>query len=336
MDLSQAEAVADLIASESSAAHNVALNHLKGGIKDELNALRDKLLTLTSLLELELDFADHEDVEFADRSELTQIAMQTSNRLSELADSFRLGNAIKNGVQVAIIGPANAGKSTLLNALAGEDKAIVSSKEGTTRDAIEATVNIGGILFRFTDTAGLRHSEDEIERIGIERSEKAAADADAVVAVVEADEYEKRINDQALGIKYSYFERIVSGLSKPVCFVYNKADLIDANNTQADDNTLYISAKNKDIEPLKQWLHSHFADNLNCQAVVVSNERHYYALCRAKEAVDRVLDGLNNGLSGELVALDLHDCLDSIGEITGRITSEEVLQSVFRNFCIGK
>ena len=337
LDLTQAEAVADLIASENSAAHDVALNHLKGGIKDEIALLRDKLLKLTSLLELELDFADHEDLEFADRQKLKNLAHETSNRLEQLADSFRLGNAIKNGVQVAIIGPTNAGKSTLLNALAGEERAIVSDTEGTTRDTIEATVNIDGILFRFIDTAGLRQSTDEIERIGINRSEKATHTADAIVAVVEAGEYEHIADNKAVALKYKHLTDLISSAAgKPVCYIYNKADLIPAPRPADTDNRLYLTAKDGNTEPLKRWLSSTFEGSTNHSAVIVSNERHSSALCRAKEAIDRVSEGLKAGLSGELVALDLHDCLDALGEITGEITSEEVLQSVFMHFCIGK
>lgn len=310
LDLTEAEAVADLIAAQSKAEKDLALSQLRGGVREELRHLRGKLLHLTSLLELELDFADHEELEFADRSELAQLAETIRQKLSELCGSFRSGQAIKNGIRVAIVGPTNAGKSTLLNALVGEERAIVSDIHGTTRDTIEDTLTLGGLLFRLIDTAGLRDTSDRIEALGIERSRRAIEEADLVIDLGETEGIasEKRIA------------------------VTNKIDL---PGIQAKG--IGISAREKQIEPLCHELIRRGKELTETHAAVtISNMRHYEALTRAREAIVRVQQGMADGLSGELLSLDLQDCLTALGEITGEITNDEVLGNIFRHFCIGK
>lgn len=305
LDLTQAEAVADLIAAESKAEQELALRQLRGGVSDELRVLRARLLDLTSLLELELDFADHEDVEFADRSQLENLLQQILEHTTRLTDSFRAGNAIRSGIRVAIVGPTNAGKSTLLNAILGEERAIVSDIHGTTRDTVEEYFTLGGIRYRLIDTAGIRETEDTIEQLGIQRSLKAIETADIVVAIDE---------DIAGAIK-----------------VHNKCDLSTL------PGMINISAKRGEIQPLldelaKQGriLTEHSGNTL------ISNVRHYEALCQAQEALRRVQGGLRDGLSGELLALDLNEAIDRIGSITGEVTNTEVLSNIFSKFCIGK
>lgn len=329
MDLTEAEAVADLIAAQSKAEKDLALAHLKGGVSSELHALREQLLTLTSLLELELDFADHEELEFADRSELSSLTDTIDSRLTTLIDSFRLGNAVKNGVPVAIVGPVNAGKSTLLNALLGEERAIVSDIPGTTRDAIEDCLYIHGLQFRFIDTAGLRETTDTVENIGIRRSYAAADRAEVIL-------YVRDISDpSACEPKVLDWQK----QGKTVLFVLNKADLVPASRwPRTTENTVILSAKLDSLEPLKQAIYeaAGLRADEHALATTISSARHYEALVRAREAILRVRQGLQEGLSGELLALDLHDCLDAIGEITGEITNDEVLANIFSKFCIGK
>ena len=321
MDLAQAEAVADLIAAQSKAEKDLALSQLRGSVSNELASLRERLLHFTSLIELELDFADHEELEFADRSELTNLAVEIEQKLQSLLRSFRTGNAIRNGIPVAIIGAPNVGKSTLLNALLGENRAIVSDIQGTTRDTIEDTLILDGILFRLIDTAGLRETTDTIESMGIERSRKAAQDAYLVITVLE------RGNNESI---------LDLNPSKHVIKVYNKADLLPPEECVSTQNELYISAKNGDIEPLKQELVRLARESMNTSAVMLSNARHYEAISSAHEAIIRVQQGLKDGLSGELLSLDLQDCLAALGEVTGQITNQEVLSNIFSKFCIGK
>ena len=319
MDLSQAEAVADLIAAETKAEKDLALSQLRGGISTELALLRDQLLHFTSLVELELDFADHEELEFADRSELSALSTQLSAHFDQLINSFQTGNAIKNGIAVAIAGPTNAGKSTLLNALIGEDRAIVSDIAGTTRDTIEDRIIIDGILFRFIDTAGLRETTDTIETLGIERSRKAIENAQIVIYVEDItsprDVHETLPRDKA------------------VIHVLNKSDLVAQ---PASEEAIVISAKNNDTESLKARLKEVAGTQFNHNGTVISNARHYEALLRAKEAIERVQKGLDEQVSGEFLSMDLQDCLTALGEITGQITSQEVLNNIFAKFCIGK
>ena len=342
LDLAEAEAVADLIASQSKAEKDLALRQLKGSVSGEIAVLRDRLLRFTSLIELELDFADHEELEFADRTELKTLAEEIHCRLNDLTHSFRAGNAIKKGIAVALIGETNVGKSTLLNALVGEERAIVSDIAGTTRDTIEDTLVLDGILYRFIDTAGLRETQDEIEQLGIARSRKAAEEAQIVIEIQgatqephqdpprpslqrEGEEDPPRPSLQREG------ERLIR--------VVNKADLLPAVPTTSDDPEapIYISAKNKDIAPLLVRLKA-IGSQLTAtrNAATISNIRHYEALTRADEAILRVQEGLTAGVSGEFLSMDLHDCLNALGEVTGQITSNEVLHSIFSHFCIGK
>lgn len=335
LDLAEAEAVADLIASQSKAEKDLALRQLKGSVSDEIAVLRDRLLRFTSLIELELDFADHEELEFADRTELKTLAEEIHGRLSDLTRSFQAGNAIKRGIAVALIGETNVGKSTLLNALVGEERAIVSDIAGTTRDTIEDTLVLDGILYRFIDTAGLRETEDEIERLGIVRSRKAAEDAQIVIEIQGAPQEPHQAPPRPS------LQREGEGRGSYI-HVVNKADLLPAVPTTSEDieNTeapIYISAKNKEIAPLLARLKA-IGSQLTAtrNAATISNIRHYEALTRADEAIQRVQEGLAAGVSGEFLSMDLHDCLNALGEVTGQITSDEVLHSIFSHFCIGK
>ena len=324
MDLTQAEAVADLIAAQSKAEKDLALSHLRGSVSNELGVLRERLLHFTSLIELELDFADHEELEFADRTELTALAAEIETKLAALMSSFRTGNAIRNGIPVAIVGAPNVGKSTLLNALLGEQRAIVSDIQGTTRDTIEDTLVIDGILFRLIDTAGMRDTDDTLENMGIERSRKAIERAQIVVHVFDND-----ANDDAL-----LNDEMVKGT---IIEVLNKADLLKSEGVKELTNEgILISAKNGEIEPLKQELVRIARDSMQTSAVMLSNARHYEAVSRAHDAIVRVQQGLKDGLSGELLSMDLQDCLNALGEVTGQITNAEVLANIFSKFCIGK
>ena len=322
MDLSQAEAVADLIASGNRATHRIAMSQLKGHFSSELSVLREQLLQLTSLLELELDFADHEELEFADRTDLQALLQRARTMLRELIESFRTGNAIKQGIQVAIVGAPNAGKSTLLNALLGDERAIVSDIRGTTRDTIEDTLTIAGVLVRLTDTAGIQTTDDTIEQMGIERSRQAIRKAHIVIELLDITAPQPVLEDSELTDSQTRVR------------VYNKVDLQSGNESAEE---IYISAKHKQIAPLVSRLEqevirlTEHADN-----AMISNIRHYEALCRAEQGLQRVEEGLQQQLSGELLALDLHDALDALGEITGQVSSQEVLNTIFERFCIGK
>ena len=326
MDLAQAEAVADLIAAQSKAEKDLALSQLRGSVSNELAALRERLLHFTSLIELELDFADHEELEFADRTELTDLADEIEQKLHSLLASFRTGNAIRNGIPVAIVGAPNVGKSTLLNALLGEQRAIVSDIQGTTRDTIEDTLVIDGILFRLIDTAGLRETDDTLENMGIERSKQAVQKAQIIIHVSDNDEMSEAplLNDEMM--------------SGTVIRVRNKIDL-QANLQSSIFNlqsSIPVSAKNGEIEPLRRELVRVAQSTMQTSAVMLSNARHYEAVTRAHKAILRVQEGLCNNLSGELLSLDLQDCLSALGEVTGQITNQEVLTNIFSKFCIGK
>ena len=339
MDLTQAEAVADLIAAQSQAEKNLALQHLKGGISDAIQQLRDQLLHFTSLIELELDFADHEELEFADRTELRQLAETIAQHLSELISSFRVGNAIKNGIPVAIIGATNAGKSTLLNALLGEEKAIVSDIHGTTRDLIEDTLIIDGIQFRFIDTAGLRSTHDTIEEIGIQRTLSAARRAEIVLYVSALDELSNEPQQGVLSTPFDephglLHEMGLDDIKEKLVRVYNKADLLPPSAPLPHDG-ICISALSGNLSELKQAIVK--AAGVEQQSgTIISQARHYDALVRAHEAIQRVMQGLNSGISGEFLSMDLQDCLHALGEITGQISNDEVLGNIFSKFCIGK
>ena len=336
MDLSQAEAVADLIASTSEATHRLAMNQMRGGFSKELGKLRDQLLHLTSLMELELDFSDHEELEFANRTELKTIASQIETLIARLTDSFSTGNAIKNGIPAAIIGETNAGKSTLLNALVGEERAIVSDIHGTTRDVIEDTINLGGATFRFIDTAGIRNTTDTIEALGIERSFQAIRKADIVLWVIDRTEAEKQIaalSDKVLPLCEG----------KTLILVLNKSDLTSSQlsivNCQLPINkTVSLSAKCKEgIDQLQSLLiEAAHLPAISSSDIIVTNVRHYESLTHALEAIRRVQEGLSTGLSGDLISQDLRECIFHLSDIVGEVTTDEVLGNIFKHFCIGK
>ncbi len=339
MDLSQAEAVADLIASSSAATHRLAMNQMRGGFSQELSLLRDKLLHLTTLMELELDFSDHEELEFADRSELTQIANDIEKTVSRLANSFSVGNAIKNGVPVAIIGETNAGKSTLLNALLNEEKAIVSDIHGTTRDVIEDTINLHGNTFRFIDTAGIRQTTDVVESIGIERTYQKMEQANIILWMIDGTR-EADFNELKAKI-LPYCE------GKQLIILFNKADKLTPEIRQILSQSfsdikapkLFLSAKTRDgLDELETLLVKTAAlPEVSQNDVIVTNIRHYEALSRALDSIHRVQDGLQMQLSGDFVSQDLRECLYHLAEIVGgEIGVEEVLGNIFKHFCIGK
>lgn len=337
MDLSQAEAVADLIASSSAATHRLAMSQMRGGFSKELATLRDQLLHFTSLIELELDFSDHEELEFADRSELCQLANNIEKVIARLVNSFNVGNAIKNGVPVAIIGETNAGKSTLLNVLLNEDKAIISDIHGTTRDIIEDTVNIGGITFRFIDTAGIRETSDTIESLGIERTFQKLDQAEIVLWMIDATNAQAQIT-QLAGQLLPRCER------KQLILVYNKADLVDNIQNSIPDNfpdnvqSITLSAKKREhIEELQRMLiTSAHLPTITQNDVIVTNVRHYEALNNALEAIHRVQEGLTNNISGDFISQDIRECIFHLSDIAGEVTNDMVLQNIFQHFCIGK
>ena len=335
MDLSQAEAVADVIDAQSRSALRVAMNQMRGRYSDELRALREKLLHFVSLIELELDFSE-EDVTFADRSEVTALAHEIHALISRLADSYRDGNAIRNGMPVAIVGQTNAGKSTLLNALLRDDRALVSDIHGTTRDTIEDTVIMSGTLYRFIDTAGIRQSSDTVERMGIERTWQAIDKANIVLWIVDVTSADTSMAHDILG----------HCDGKALIVVLNKTDLDDDIATRSELNDLLpegtpvvaISAKrDSDVEALRDLIVKAAAQpEVGSDAVIVTNARHYQALTRARDAIARAIDGLENGLSGDLLDQDIRECLHWLGEITGEITTDSILAEIFSHFCVGK
>lgn len=344
MDLSQAEAVADLISSTNKATHDMAMSQLKGHFSNELADLRAHLLKLTSLLELELDFSDHEELEFADRSELYTLANDIHKRLLSLARSFEVGNALKNGIPVAIVGNTNVGKSTLLNHLLHEEKAIVSDVHGTTRDFIEDTTIINGIQFRFVDTAGIRKTDDVVENIGIERTYQKMQEAKIVLWLIDKQPSDSEIED---------IKTRVAG--KKLIIVRNKMDLTNSslNNSSSAKPTIQnsnfniqntssvdISAKyGTNISKLEQLIvEAANIPQLSESDIVITSVRHYSALLHADESLQRVIDSMNLGLSGDLLAEDLRMVIDYLAEITGeeRITPQETLQNIFTHFCVGK
>lgn len=340
MDLSQAEAVADLIASSSAATHRLAMTQMRGGFSKELAGLREKLLNFTSMIELELDFSE-EDVEFADRSALLRLANDIERVISRLANSFNVGNVIKNGVPVAIIGETNAGKSTLLNVLLNEEKAIVSDIHGTTRDVIEDTVNIGGITFRFIDTAGIRETSDTIESLGIERTFRKLDQAEIVLWMIDSAHAAAQIAQLS--------DKVLPRCQhKHLILVLNKADLI--NDTQKSEITsllsrlpeksdsIFISAKQRlATAELEQLLvKAAHLPSIAQNDVIVTNVRHYDALLRASDAIHRVQEGLAAHISGDFLSQDIRECIFHLSDIAGEVTNDMVLQNIFKNFCIGK
>ena len=345
MDLSQAEAVADLIASTNKATHKMALSQLKGHFSNELSLLREKLLKMTSLLELELDFSDHEELEFADRSELRALAAEIEKKITTLAHSFETGNALKQGVPVAIVGKTNVGKSTLLNRLLHEEKAIVSNIHGTTRDVIEDTTLIDGITFRFIDTAGIRKTDDVVENIGIERTYQKMEEAKIVIWLLDAQPTETEIEDMK---EKNQGKKLLMVFNKIDEISFDKALLPSDENSQtsssislSDENVsiLNISARTgENVSGLEQAL-VRAADipEITENDVIVTSARHYEALLRADESLSRVLESMDMGMSGDIIAEDLKMVLEELGEITGgQISSQETLNNIFKHFCIGK
>lgn len=325
MDLSQAEAVADLIAANNKASHDLAVSQLKGHFSSELQRLRQQLLKLTSLLELELDFSDHEDLEFADRSEINDLSTEIFEKLRTLCESFQTGQALKQGIPVAIVGKTNVGKSTLLNQLLNEDKAIVSDIDGTTRDIIDGMASINGVTFRFVDTAGIRTTDDAIEKIGIERAYEQIAKAAIVVWMIDGKPTQADRDDMA---------RRTEG--KPLIVVHNKADLSAETFV---DNEVAISAKrNENIQLLKEKImEAANIPEIDENTIMVTNMRHFEALHKAMTDLQRVIDGLASGLPSDLLAEDLRLCLEDLADITGgQITSQETLNNIFQHFCVGK
>ena len=336
MDLSQAEAVADLIASGNKVTHQIAMSQLRGNVSSELSRLREQLLKLTSLLELELDFSDHEDLEFADRSELLDIANKINNRITTLAHSFETGQALKNGIPVALAGKTNVGKSTLLNKLLRDDRAIVSSVHGTTRDTIEDTIDLNGITFRFIDTAGIRQTTDEVEQIGINRTYAAIEKARIVLWIIDAEPTTEDIQEMLERCK-----------DKSLIIIRNKIDIISTSESSSisdprlkDIPVVEISAKQgTNIDKLEQAIFkAAYIPELSEQDIIVSSARQYQSLVSAHENLSRVLSSLESGLSGDLISEDLKLVLDDLADITGqgRILTNEVLGNIFTHFCVGK
>jgi len=338
MDLSQAEAVADLIASNSTASHRMALNQMRGGFSTELMKLRTQLLNFVSLIELELDF-NEEDVEFADRNKLKTLATDIEQLIARLSDSFRVGNALKNGIPVALVGETNVGKSTLLNLLLNEDKAIVSEIHGTTRDVIEDLVNIKGITFRFIDTAGIRDTKDKIESMGIERTYQKIEQASIILWIVDCTQLSEHMEWLT--------ERIaMRAEGKKIILVFNKIDKIAEDEREVLDQLfqqfkgerIYISAKEKiNTDGLENALvNAAQLPEINPGDVVVNNVRHYEALQNALTAIQRVISGIDNGITGDFLSQDIRECMHFLGEITGSISNDEILGNIFGKFCIGK
>ena len=328
LDLSQAESIADLIESESEAAHKTAIQHLKGGFSKKLKLLRQKLIDFASLIELELDFSE-EDVEFADRSQLNKLLNELQAEISILINSFRIGNVIKNGIPVAILGAPNVGKSTLLNTLLNEDKAIVSDIAGTTRDSIEDEIIIKGYNFRFIDTAGIRKTDDKIENLGIDRTINQAKKSSIIIYLFDGS---KNIEDQSTiinDLNTKYQDKVIK--------VINKIDINNSVKT-LDNDYLYISAKeNLGIDELKNKIFDFTNINaLNNNNTIVTNQRHYEQLKNTLSELEIVIEGLNNGVSGDLLAVNIKQSLFHLGLITGEVSTDDLLSNIFGKFCIGK
>ncbi len=338
MDLSQAEAVADLIATTSSQAHRMAMNQMRGGFSTELSKLRTRLLDFVSLVELELDFSE-EEVEFADRSQLKTLTTEIELTIEKLTQSFKYGNAIKNGIPVALIGETNVGKSTLLNVLLNEEKAIVSDIHGTTRDVIEDTINLHGLTFRFIDTAGIRKTKDEIESLGIERTFQKIEQASIVLWVLDCTKVSEHLEWLTEKIERK-------ALGKKVILIFNKIDKITTEEKDViteiferfDGERIYISAKNKINTHLLEdaLVKAAQIPDVNSGDVIVSNLRHYEALQQALFSIQRVTNGLDQGLSGDFLSQDIRECMFHLGEITGQISNDDILGNIFSKFCIGK
>ena len=349
MDLSQAEAVADLIASGTEAAHELAIKQMRGGYSSEIQILRQELINFASLVELELDFGE-EDVESADRTQLTNLVNKIQQVLSELMASFKLGNAIKNGVPTVIAGRPNAGKSTLLNALLKEDRAIVSEIAGTTRDTIEEVLNIKGIPFRFIDTAGIRKSRDTIEAIGVEKTFEKLRESSVVIYLFDVNTTSlEELQQELLQLEYSTKSTVLVGnktdasekdgaeLRAKYLPILSDEKLAEKFSSPDESQLLFISSKEgENMEVLCESLHLQIMAGNFQSGTVVSNARHFTALQQAEEALHRVYQGVNSGISGELLALDIRQALHALGEITGEVTTDDLLGNIFGNFCIGK
>ncbi|MDC6389754.1 tRNA uridine-5-carboxymethylaminomethyl(34) synthesis GTPase MnmE [Maribacter sp. PR1] len=343
MDLSQAEAVADLIASDNAANHQIAMQQMRGGFSNEIQKLRQELLNFASLIELELDFAE-EDVEFADRTQFKTLVNKIQEVLKRLINSFAIGNVIKNGIPVAIVGEPNVGKSTLLNALLNEERAIVSDIAGTTRDSIEDEINIGGIGFRFIDTAGIRETQDVVESIGIKKTFEKIAQSQVVILLVDGATLQKEaLLGDRLKLIASEAEKIRNKQpGKPFILLVNKADVLTENQEKEIKNVLtdsqFISAKTgMGIEALQsQLLEFVNTGALRNNETIVTNSRHYDSLIRALEAIEKVQAGMDEELPSDLMAIDVKETLYHLGEITGEVTNDELLGNIFANFCIGK
>jgi tRNA modification GTPase len=338
MDLSQAEAVADLIASSSSASHRMAMTQMRGGFSNELMKLRTQLLDFVSLVELELDF-NEEDVEFADRTKLKSLATTIERLITKLSDTFKVGNALKNGIPVALVGETNVGKSTLLNVLLNEEKAIVSDIHGTTRDVIEDSIIINGLHFRFIDTAGIRDTKDKIENMGIERTYQKIEQASIVLWILDCTQISEHMEWLT--------ERIlIRSIGKKIILVFNKIDKIAVEERevitqlfeQFEGERIYISARERiNTEKLQQALvNAAQLPDIHPGDVVVNNIRHYEALQNAKSSISRVINGLETGISGDFLSQDIRECMHYLGEITGQISNDEILGNIFGKFCIGK
>ncbi len=333
MDLSQAEAVADLIASESASAHQVAVNQIRGGFTKEFSDLRHQLLSFISLIELELDFSE-EDVEFADRKKLLHLINHIRIKISALVNSFELGNVIKNGIPVAIVGEPNVGKSTLLNVLVNEEKALVSDIAGTTRDAVEDVISLNGILFRFIDTAGIRHTDDKIESLGIEKTMQKIENAKIILFMIDAADVKACEQFETIRKRNNH---------KKFILIANKIDKIKNYNSLklnmcSDVQYVEISAKhNQNINKLTDLLlHTVQYTDESTKNTIITNSRHYHLLEKTLDSSNRVVEGLNQNIPSDLIAQDIRAILNDIGEITGEFTSDEILGSIFKNFCIGK
>lgn len=339
MDLSQAEAVADLIASSSAATHRLAMNQMRGGFSKKLSELRNQLLHFTSLIELELDFSDHEELEFANREELNELATHIEQVIARLTNSFNVGNVIKNGIPVVIIGETNAGKSTLLNVLLNEEKAIVSNIHGTTRDVIEDTINLQGITFRFIDTAGIRQTTDTIESLGIERTFQKMDQANIILWMIDSTDTKREFDELKTKI-LSHCE------GKQLIILFNKSDLLlpiqkeELLTTFTDIKVkkMFISAKNHEniIDLEESLIQTAALPDISQNDIIVTNVRHYEALVQALDSIHRVQEGLQIELSGDLISEDLRQCIFHLSDIVGDVTNDEVLGNIFKNFCIGK
>ena len=329
LDLAQAEAVADLIAAESESAHATAMKQMRGGFSKAISELRDQLVHFASMIELELDFSE-EDVEFANRKELKALVKKIQEVVDRLMHSFQLGNVLKNGIPVVIAGKPNVGKSTLLNALLNEDKAIVSDIPGTTRDSIEDTLNIEGVLFRFIDTAGLRETKDEIEAIGVEKTRNKLAQASLIVLMFDlTQESQESMNNQI---------QEIASFDTPYLLIGNKIDEVDSKTFSTPEEMVYLSAKTgQNLDKLKSEFRKRSNQEiLKTEGTVVTSARHYESLKLTKEALERVVQGIDENVSSDFVALDIRQALAHLGEISGEITTDDLLANIFSKFCIGK